>query len=140
MSTKTYAADQVQVIMGTRRLKGLAEGTFVEIVRDEDTFTKQVGADGEVSRSKTANKSATATITLLQTSEDNAYLQGLHNTDENSGAGIVPFKVIDKSGTTVAIATESWVQKPADISLGRDSGERAWTIALAKVDFSGGGN
>lgn len=140
MNTKTYAAADVQVIFGTRRLRGLAEDSFVEIDRDENTFTKSVGSDGEVSRSRTANKSATATITLQQTSEDNAYLQGLHNTDENTGGGIQPFKVIDKSGTTVAIATEAWVEKPAPIGFARDSGTRAWVIALAKVDYSGGGN
>lgn len=137
---RSYAAADVQVIYGTRRLTGVAEDTFIEIDRDENTFTKSVGADGEVSRSRTSNKSATATVTLQQTSEDNAYLQGLHNTDENTGAGIQPFKMVDKSGTLIVLATEAWIEKPAPISFGRDSGTRAWVFALAKVDYTGGGN
>jgi len=140
MSTKTYAADQVNIIVGTRRLKGLAEGTFVEVVRRENTFTDSVGADGEVTRSKTSNRMADVTITLQQTSEDNSYLQNLHNNDENSGAGIVPFKMTDKSGTLIVTGTESWIQKPADVSFGRDSGERSWSIIIAKADIIGGGN
>jgi len=140
MTTKTYSPDQVQVIVGSRKLTGFAEDSMISIVRDAETFTKKVGADGEVTRSKTSNRMALATISLMQSSEDNSYLQQLHNTDENTGAGIIPFKVIDKSGSYVALATEAWVEKPADKEFANEAGTRAWQIALAKLDESGGGN
>lgn len=137
---KNYAAIEVQVVIGTRALRGKAEGTFVKCSRDEDSFTTKVGADGEVSRARTSNRAGKIEVTLDATSEDNGYLQGLVNTDENTGNGIVPAKVIDKSGTYVAVAAEAWVTKPADSEFGRDVKERTWVIQCAALDMSGGGN
>ena len=140
MGLTTYNAAEVSVIVGTKGLKGLAEGSFVKVARDEDSFTKKVGSDGEVTRSKTNNRTGSIEITLDQSSPDNSYLQSLVNTDENTGAGIVPSKVMDQSGDYVAVAAESWVRKPADNEFGRDSGERTWIIDVAAYDALGGGN
>lgn len=137
---KTYNAGEVQVIVGTRRLKGLAEGSFVKVARAEDSFKERVGADGEVTRSATNNKMGTIEVTLEQSSEDNAYLQQLMNTDENTKNGLVPAKVMDSSGTYVAIGAESWIRKPADLDLGRDAKERTWIVVSASLDIIGGGN
>lgn len=144
MAVRTYDSGEVQIILGTRRLTGLAADTFVEVERDEQTFTKKVGADGEVTRSKTRNKAGQVRITLDQSSRDNAYLQSLHNQDENDGTGIVPVKVIDKSGNPddepIAFAPESWVQKPSVKGYGRDNGTRQWVIDTGVMDETGGGN
>lgn len=140
MGLKTYAASEVQVVIGTRALRGKSEGTFVKVARDEDSFTKKVGADGEVSRAATSNRAGTIEVTLDATSEDNSYLQGLLNTDENTKNGIFPAKVIDKSGSYVAVAAECWVRKPSDNEFGRDVKERTWTIDCASLDMLGGGN
>lgn len=140
MPVKTYAAIEVQVVVGTRALRGKSEGSFVKLARDEDSFSKKVGADGEVSRAATANKSGTVEVTLDATSEDNAYLQQLMNTDENTKNGIVPVKVIDNSGTFVGLSTQSWVRKPADQDLGRDVKERTWILDCASLELTGGGN
>ena len=136
----TYNAGEVSVIVGSRVLTGLAEGSFVNVTRNEDPFTDpQIGVRGEATRSKTNNKSGTIEITLQQHSPDNAYLQQLVNTDENTGQGIVPVKIMDQSGTFVAIGTESYIKKPADMDFSRDAGERTWTIAVPNLDLSGGG-
>lgn len=137
---KSYDASEVSIIVGTRPLSGLAEGTFVNAVRDEQNFTKQVGADGEVTRSKTNNKSGTIEITLQQGSESNDYLSTLALADENTGNGTFPVTVIDRSGTTVIFGREAWIQKPADMGLGRDAGERTWVIDVAEMDMFVGGN
>lgn len=140
MAVKTYDPGEVQVIVGTRRLRGLDPDTFVETERDEQAFTKQVGADGEVTRSRTRNRAGQIRITLQQASEDNAYLQGIANQDENSGTGIVPVKVIDKSGNYVALAPEAWIQKTPVKAFGRDAGNRQWVFDCGTLDESGGGN
>lgn len=140
MAVKTYIAAEVQVVIGSRALRGKSEGTFVKVARDEDSFTKKVGADGEVTRAKTSNRSGTIEVTLDQSSEDNAYLQQLVNTDENTSNGIVPAKIIDSSGTYVAIAAEAWVRKPSDAEMGRDVKERTWIVDCASIDMLGGGN
>ena len=140
MSVKTYDASQVSVIVGTRRLSGLAEGSFVTVSRDEQAFTKQVGADGEVTRAKTNNKAGSITITLQQASSGNDYLSTLAKTDEETSAGVVPVTVVDGSGTTVAIAESGWIQKLPDTEFGRDAGEREWVIDCADLEMLVGGN
>lgn len=136
----SYDASEVSVIVGTRALSGLAEGTFVNVARDEDSFTKQVGADGEVTRSKTNNRSGSIEITLQQGSSDNLYLSGLHTADENTGNGIFPVIVKDNSGESLAFGREAWVRKPADQAFGRDAAERTWVIDVAELDSVPGGN
>jgi len=137
---KTYDAGDVSVVIGTRALSGLAEGTFVTVARAEQTFTKVVGADGEVTRSKTNNKSGTYEITLLQGSSDNAFLSALHLADENTGAGIFPAGVKDNSGSSLHFGQQCWIQKPADAPYGRDAAERVWTIEIADMETFIGGN
>lgn len=138
--TRNYNAAEVSVIVGTRRLTALAEGTFVSVTRDEDSFTKQVGADGEVTRARTNNRAGAIEITLLQSSPDNEYLQTLNIADELTGQGAVPVTVIDSSGTYKAFCAQAWVRKPADNELGRDAGERTWTLDCGDLDITGGGN
>ena len=137
---KTYNAADVSIIFGTRALTGLAEGTFVTIARDEDSFTKQVGADGEVTRSKTSNRSGTAVLVLQQASDANDFLSESLIADEAAGTGVKPFKMQDKSGNSLAFGRESWVRKPADNAKGRDSGENTWTLDIAELDDFVGGN
>jgi len=135
MALKSYNAGEVAIIVGTRAMGGLAEDTFVNIQRDEQLHTKQVGADGEVTRSKTNNKSGMITITLQQTSDSNDYLTGLANNDS-----IVPITVTDLSGRTVAFAQQAWVQDFPDVELARDSGTREWVIDCANLELLVSGN
>ncbi len=93
-----------------------------------------------MTRSATNNKMGTIEVTLEQSSEDNAYLQQLMNTDENTKNGIIPASVLDMSGSYVALGAESWIRKPADQDLGRDAKERTWIIVCAELELSGGGN
>ena len=140
MGLKSYNSADVQIIVGTRKLKGVAPDSFVTITFEEDAYTKQVGADGEVTRSKSNNQSGTIEVILQQTSEDNAFLQSLRNTDLNTNKGVVPVRVIDNSGSYLMQAAEAWIQKPADKEFARDSGTRSWTLAFAKGEETGGGN
>ena len=136
----TYDPKQFLVIMGGVPINGFADGTFISIERDEDTFTKTVGADGCVTRSKTNNKAATVTITLLQTSPSNDYLSGLHKLDEEANLGVVDILVKDLNGTTFFYSAVSWVQKPASIENAKEIGEREWTIATGDSEYYVGGN
>jgi len=139
MSLKTYNFKDVAVIFGTRALSGIAEGG-VQITRLTDSFTDQVGADGEVVRSRTNDKRGDAVVNLLQSSDSNDYLSESMVADENTGAGVKPLTIKDNSGRTLAFARQAWVVKPAASALGREAGERAWTIRCADLDIFVGGN
>ena len=137
---KTYNAAEVSVLVGTRRLTGLAEASFVKATRDVEAFTKKVGATGEVTRSKSNNKAGTVEVTLDQASNDNDFLSELAALDEASSAGIVPISIIDGSGTTVIFARQGWVQKLPEVDKGRESGENVWIFDTGQMSTFIGGN
>lgn len=140
MALRQYNAAEVSVIVGTRPLKGLAADTFVSVEREEQSFVKSVGADGEVTRSKTNNKTGAITITLQQSSPDNAYLSSLQIADENTASGVVPVMIRDASGNTLHFSEQSWIRQPATSEFGRDSGTREWVFDCASIEMNEGGN
>src|SRR6056297_3124698 len=94
---RTYAADQVRIVVGGVPISGLADGTFVSISRDEQAYNKTTGADGTTSRSRTGNRAGTIAITLQQTSPSNDVLSGFMLADEASDQGVVPVLIKDTS-------------------------------------------
>lgn len=138
MSVKTYDPSKVLVIVNGNIMSGFADGTFVVVEREVEAFAKVVGADGEVTRTKSANKSGSMTITLKQTSASNLVLSALANLDEASSAGVVP--VILKEASSVAFATEGWVQKQPPMEYGNEAGDREWIIDLASIEMLHSGN
>lgn len=137
---RDYDAKKVSVIIGVQALGGFADGTFVEVDADEDAYTKKVGADGEVTRSKSNNYAGKITVTLDQTSPSNAYLSGLAVADRINGLGVVPVLIKDNnSGTTLFASEAGWVMKVPKAGYGKKSEDRAWVIDCAQlVEFIGG--
>ena len=140
MGVKTFDPKQVQVIIGGNEIAGFADGEFINIERDENTFSKVVGADGEVSRSKSNNRSGALTLTLLQTSASNDVLSAIMIADELTNSGIIPIFVKDSLGTTNLFAGEGWIQKPPASPFDKEITNREWVIELASVDVFIGGN
>ncbi len=135
MGLKTYDANEVALIMAGSPISGLADGTFVTVAQNEDSFSLVIGSDGEGARSKNNNESAIVTFTLLQTSESNAVLAALHNLDIASanGDGIGPLLVKDNSGVSLYTAEKAWIRKPPDAEFGREVGSREWVIETHKL-------
>ena len=131
---------ETDVIVGGITITGFQEGTGIEIERDEDTFSKVTGSNGEVSRIMRNNRGAKIVLTLLQGSESNLSLSNFHNIDENTGAGSVPVIVKDNSGGSVHEATSAWVLKPAKANYGTAHEARVWTIDCAQLIQSIAGN
>lgn len=128
MALTTYDPKQVTVIIAGQIISGFAEDTFVEVVRNEDMFTLQVGADGDATRSRSNNKSGRLTVTLRQGSPSNEVLSALAAADEVAGGGVTSFAVRDNSGTSVHGALTAWIVKAADSTYARESGDRVWVL------------
>lgn len=142
MAVKVYDADQVVVSIAGIPLSGYADGEFLTISFESNLFDDVVGTDGEVTRSKTNDRRATATVRLMSSSDSNDLLSALYNTDDRApnGAGIGAFLVEDNQGRSVFSASEAWIQKAPDISFDRTANEREWTIRIARLEFFQGGN
>jgi hypothetical protein len=136
----TYASDEVQIIVGGVPMSGLADGTFVSISRDEQAFTKVTGADGSTSRSKSANRAGSITITLKQTSPANDVLSGFMIADEQSNNGVVPVMVKDTGGRTLHYASAAWVQQMPDQDFAKEISNREWVMDCARINSFVGGN
>lgn len=138
---KTYDPNNVQVIMGGVPITGFADGTFISVAFDEDLYTKTVGADGEVSRAKSNNQSATVALTLKQTSGSNDELSAFYQADQVSDSGVVPLMIKEiGSGRTLVFAQAAWVQKLPDVAYSKEVEDRNWTIATAQLKTFIGGN
>lgn len=140
MSVRTYDPASVQIVVGAAVMSGFTDGTFVEVARDEATWTKAVGADGTVTRGKTNNRSGTVTITLKQSSPSNDVLSALLISDELTSLTVFPILIKDLSGTSIYFSAQGWVQQFANSTFGKDITDRTWTIATAEIDMLVGSN
>lgn len=145
MSATFQAYDPAQVIVtvGVRSISGYADGTFVRVSREVDSFTKYVGSDGTVARTKSNNYSGSITITLMQTSPDNDYLTNLLALAETANAqslGVFNVKITDKTGTSVFSSANAWIRKYPDVDYARDISTREWVIDVDRLEMVVGGN
>jgi hypothetical protein len=129
----TYDAKKVSVIIDGQPLHGFGDGDFIQITTT-DRFSKIVGADGEVARGLSNDRTATITITLLQTSKANAVLQSMWEADAEDGTGMKAIEISDGQGESKFHADQAWVTKIPDISYGVGVGTRQWIIATGQAE------
>lgn len=140
MAVDTYSPKKVSLTVGSVLISGYMEGTFITVERDADSFTKLVGADGEVARSASVDKSGTITVTLMQTSDSNDLLSALAFADEATFTGKFPVMVKDANGTSKHISDTAWLVKPAMKEYGQEITGVEWTIQCANLTTHIGGN
>ena len=140
MSIRTYDPSEVIVTIGGVPMSGFTDGTFVEIARNEATWTLVVGADGYATRGKTNNFSGQLTLTLKQSSPSNDVLSGLMVLDELSNSGIFPVLIKDLSGNSTYFSGQGWVQQWPSSTFDKAITDRSWVIELATLDLFVGSN
>jgi hypothetical protein len=123
-------------------LSGFADGTFITVERNEDSFMLRVGVAGEACRAKNNNRSGRMTFTLLQSAACNSLLSGLNALDEQSpmGDGIGPFTLSDLNGDSLAGAEKCWIVKPASLTYSKEAETREWLFETADLSLVVGGD
>ena len=139
-TTKTLDPAKILITFHGFPINGFADGTFVSVDRDSASFSKTVGADGEVARAKSADKSGSIKVTLLQTAQANEILSNELEKDEASGSNVGPVQVKDLGGKTLVAGAEAWIEKPATVVFAKEVEAREWTIHVASMDVHEGGN
>lgn len=139
---KVYDPDQVTVTIAGILIGGFADGQFIQIEKDTQDFQDVVGTDGEVVRSKSNDKRATVTISLIQTSASNQLLSALLAADKASanGAGVGPLLIRDRSGTSLFTAENAWISKSPSVTFDRTATSREWEIRCAHLIENHGSN
>lgn len=140
MAVLTYDPKAVIITIGGVPMSGYADGTFCEISRDAQAFTKVVGADGTTTRVKSNNTGGTLTVTLKQSSPSNDVLSSFAQADALTNSGVVPILVKDLSGNSDYFSATGWVQKLPDSIFANEINNRVWVFDLADVDIFVGSN
>ncbi len=130
---KTYDPKKVIVTFGGVPITGFADGTFVQVDPNAESFTRKVGADGEVVRAKTNDNTHTVVITLQQSSASNSFLGNAYNTDKLTGAGMLPLSITDLNGGTIAFWPQAWIQTDPSWGYAKETTDRGWTLHTGQI-------
>ena len=128
----TYSPAEVSILVGSLIIKNW-ETVAVEL--DEDEWTFEEGADGEISRTKKAGKMGSVTLTLKQHSSSNTDLTALSVTD-----AVATINVIDGSGDSLHMMPEGTITKRPSASYGKEGSDREWLIKGKLTIHNVGGN
>jgi hypothetical protein len=129
----TYDPKLVIITYGGVPLGGFADGTFVDIAPSSEGFTRKVGADGEVTRSKSADNCHDVTVTLMQSSLNNEYLSTINQMDRATGAGLLPLTITDLNGGTLCFWPQAWVEVPSSWGYAKEDTERGWVFHTGQI-------
>ena len=143
MSTvRTYIPEQVNLYISGILVEGFADGTVIEVKRNEQLYKSKSGIKGDITRTKNANKSGTIKFHLSQTSITNEKLSALVIADENAPAGTIvyPVMVKDLAGTSLDSSPDAWINGYPDTTYSKESSERVWEIECATLLRFIGGN
>lgn len=130
MGVNTYDPLDVNVVVNGSILTGFADGTYVTVERDEEGYTPHVGAKGEVSRARNANKMGKITVNLSQDSPSNSLLSKLAN-----GKDMFSASVVDQNFGSTSGGNDCWIEKPTNLEFGKEISEREWIIVVPSLDI-----
>jgi len=140
MGFKTWNINELSINLDGVPLDtgGYAEDEVFSLDWGEDWYTKYVGADGEVVRTRTNNFSATVTLKYAQTADANTRLSGLLTTDIATLAGVAAgvFAAKDTAGKLLVTSPRAWIVGPPGIKLGKTVQVYEWKIDLANARAS----
>lgn len=141
----TYSPDKVIITFNGVIINGFADGTFIELERNEHVFSEKAGSLGDIVRTKNKNRSGKATITLLAQVPVNDLLQALviedeENDDPLNVDAIGPFLVKDLSGNTLCESHVAWISHQPKFERAKESGHVVWQFAFANLKISVAGN
>jgi hypothetical protein len=124
----TYDPKKVIITLGGVPINGYADGSFVQVDPNSETWTKKVGADGEVSRSLSNDNTHTVQITLKQTSLSNAYLRTVYKADKLTGLGMLPLSITDLNTGTPRFWPQAWRNTDPSDGRAKEETDMQWTI------------
>lgn len=125
----TYDPKKFLIAFAAIPLTDFAEGSFLEIEADEDSFTESIGASGEVVRVLNRNAKLKATVHLMQHSQTNDALSAIHASDRANGNGVAVFSARELNGTT-EVTGDGWIVRWPNIDRAKDANDVAWSFTI----------
>jgi hypothetical protein len=132
----TYDPQKVIINWAGITFGGFADGSMVTAARDEDAFTKTVGADGSVARTRNANRSGKVTVRLKFTSLTNTLLSAAAIADASGTSVVDPLIIKDASSDVSLVHGENaWIMKMPDFERGKELGMLEWVFDVPVLDI-----
>jgi hypothetical protein len=139
-AVRTYDPGEYLISFAGIQLTAIGPDTFIAAARNEEGWTPTVGAGGEVARTRNRNTMGRVTVTLLQTSPENAQLSAIAQLDAQTGEGIGALFIKDRIGQTVVHADQAWIVKKPDVTRAKVAGVTEWLFECGSLDTFSGGN
>lgn len=130
---QSYDSNEVVIVINGLTVTGYTDGTFVKVAYNANQIEEVVGAEGEVTRVPSNDRSATVEITLMQTSSSNATLMVLGQQDRKDGSGIFSILVKGNNGEVLHSGNRAWIKKLPEYSYGKQAENRIWVISVAEL-------
>jgi hypothetical protein len=136
---RNYDPGRIVMVWNGIQIQGYGPDTFVKASRNEDNFTEQVGANGDVVHVRNRNRAGKVTFTLQDASPSNDALSSAAVADELTGLNFGALMIKDLNGTTLIQAANARIQKYADAEYAADAGTNDWVIMCAELEMFLGG-
>lgn len=147
MALPTYDPKSVNITwaakaFGAYNIVGLDQDSFITLSRNNQLTTRTVGAKGESSITRIADRTGTVSISLLQTSPSNIWLGTVSNAME-----VLPYEqfdicvgdilISDPSGSVLCWAKGAVLQSNPEVTLGgTDQNSRTWEFSCEELIYT----
>jgi len=125
MTIRFFDPKQMQISFGLHTIKDVAD-TFLSVSFDEPRFSLVMGIDGDSTRVRNQNRSATIELTLMQGSLSNDYLSGFLTVDELSGVSVFPFFAKDQNSNNTILAPSCFITGMPSHTYGTNGNNVVW--------------
>jgi hypothetical protein len=147
MAFATFSPKDVNITwaakaFGAYNLVGLDQDSFITLSRNNQLTTRTVGAKGESSITRIADRTGTVSISLMQTSPSNVWLGTVSNAMEVSDYStfeifIGDILVSDPSGSVLCWAKGATLQSNPEVTLGgTDQNSRTWEFNCEELIYT----
>lgn len=127
---KTYSSAQIIMTIDGIPITGYADGDFLSVTQTSPRYTSKTGADGAPTRSKSADRTASATVTLMYGSEGSALLDGYKRLGDGQQPDTFEFVVTDVLSGSTVVSSIAYISEEPDFVAGLEVGTEAWVMML----------
>ena len=132
-----YSPKDVNISFNGFPVTGFAPDSFIRLRRNSDLLGETVGAAGELSLTKIADRTGEIEIELMQTSESNFVLSAVALATENGGPITVGVLMIqDPSGSVLATALNAYIKAMPEVELGADQNSKTWMFGCETLEYT----
>lgn len=140
-SIATYTPEEVYVVIaGILNADGFAEGTFINVSKDDAPYRSRTTADGVTVRLYRDSQTYTVELTFHIGSTSNDFLTKLWQLDEITQRGKFPLLIKDGSGSDLFFSATSWIEGLPTMVKSTNFDNRTWRIKCSSAGVNFGSN